>query len=683
MATGDSSIPTQSIAQLGLKPKAIYEPLPNSGDFRLLTLLPTRPNEKIRCTLFIASLACKPTYEALSYVWGSPTTSHDILCNGAELQITQNLHTALRQLCYPDLSRTIWADGICINQEDIAERNTQLQLMGGIYSSAASVIVSLGETSQDIHLAVALAHSLGEAYAAKCEVHATNQWRYKKYHDTDLSLGVCHDTNQIGKEPAETMIDVVHTPGWPALCDLFQRPWFTRAWVLQEVVLSKECYLICGTKAISWDVLTSACSYLRESVVASVVQEDIRRADYMTALSSSLRNFSDQERRSPLVEALTAARSLQATNPRDKIYSLLGIINSKNKSGVATHKTSVFPDYAETINKVFIEVARLAISQTQTLEILSHVGRSPEQTADGLPSWVPDWRHEIPCIVLGRINHNNEFHFDASGADPRRKSQRDFQSPFSAPWLNFFDEIAHVDYPSIPFSPPLSVPADPSHLHLRGLSFDTITATSDLFICDLYEQHNVTDTNNLIYKDFWATLDCFLQSHKVHRIYGSDTYSHRGLRNSAFELTQDAYLRTVCANLDISNSFYPGGQGWYYKLSFISSSYSVTRGGDVRRKNVTTILSPASWALMQRMRIKRYLIATKRGYLGIAPSWVRAGDKICVMSGGSVPLVLRERAGTEGAHELIGECYVHGIMNGGAVDICRRKGVEYTDFLLV
>jgi hypothetical protein len=143
--------------------------------------------------------------------------------------------------------------------------------MGGIYSSAASVIVSLGETSQDIHLAVALAHSLAEAYAAKCEVHATNQWRYKKYHDTDLSLGVCHDTNQIGEEPAETMIDVVHTPGWPALCDLFQRPWFTRAWVLQEVVLSKECYLICGTKAISWDVLTSTCSYLRESVVASVV----------------------------------------------------------------------------------------------------------------------------------------------------------------------------------------------------------------------------------------------------------------------------------------------------------------------------------------------------------------------------------------------------------------------------
>jgi hypothetical protein len=104
--------------------KYIYEPLPNVGDIRLLTLYPYQLHQSIRCNLFIESLAEKPTYEALSYVWGSATTSHVILCNGAELRITQNLHTALLQLCYPDCNRTIWADGICINQENIPERTT-------------------------------------------------------------------------------------------------------------------------------------------------------------------------------------------------------------------------------------------------------------------------------------------------------------------------------------------------------------------------------------------------------------------------------------------------------------------------------------------------------------------------------------------------------------------------------
>jgi hypothetical protein len=91
----------------------------------------------------------KPSYEALSYFWGSAITSHTILCNRAELRVTHNLHTALLQLSYPDRTRTIWADGICINQEDILERNSQVQFMGDIYSSATSVVVSLGELSPD------------------------------------------------------------------------------------------------------------------------------------------------------------------------------------------------------------------------------------------------------------------------------------------------------------------------------------------------------------------------------------------------------------------------------------------------------------------------------------------------------------------------------------------------------
>jgi hypothetical protein len=191
---------------------------------------------------------------------------------------------------------------------------------------------------------------------------------YRRIRSIDLAVSLIHDIardyTKIRSvwEFDRTMSHVHSDDGWPALLDLFQRPWFTRAWVLQEVVLSKWCSLICGTKTISWDVLTIACKCLRECLEAPSFQEDIRIADYMTVVSASLRNFGDQEHRSPVAQALTAARSLKATNPRDKIYSLLGIISSKDDNANVRHVVSIIPDYTKSINDVFISVAKLAIS---------------------------------------------------------------------------------------------------------------------------------------------------------------------------------------------------------------------------------------------------------------------------------------------------------------------------------
>jgi hypothetical protein len=148
---------------------------------------------------------------------------------------------------------------------------------------------------------------------------------------------------------------------------------------------------------------------------------------------------------------------------------------------------------------------------------------------------------------------------------------------------------------------------------------------------------------------------------------------------------QDFYLRTVCANLDISRSFGPGGQGWYYQISHISPSYRGTRSGETWR-HVRTKLDTAAWALMQRMRTERCLLATDRGYIGIGPSWAEVGDKISIMSGGSVPLLLRESGTDEDGellHKLVGECYVYGIMNGEAVEMARTEKLQSQEFVVM
>lgn len=94
-------------------------------------------------------LADNSTYEALSYVWGSPTGTRPIICNGEVLKVTPNCEAALRRLRLPDRSRVLWVDAICIDQSSSEngqrERSTQVPMMGEIYNKASRTICWLGE----------------------------------------------------------------------------------------------------------------------------------------------------------------------------------------------------------------------------------------------------------------------------------------------------------------------------------------------------------------------------------------------------------------------------------------------------------------------------------------------------------------------------------------------------------
>jgi hypothetical protein len=588
-------------------------------------------------------------------------------------------------------------------------------MMWDTYSSATGVITSVGQElpEDSMNMAWNLVHDLAKLHATKIEMHR-QAVRDRYGHDFAgqlISLEVRRELDPEGGGSPEVVLNAVPTryleripneeqldgelpsvdsPPWTALRNLLQRIWFTRAWVLQEVVASKQCDVICGQRTISWETLTAACVCLRERQDIPLFQQDVRKADYMTVLFASLRKDCGLEERPPLIEILTATRSLESSDSRDKIYSLLGIVQHKGKTSDESQPPAIIPDYTTPVRKIFTEVARLAILQTKTLEILSHVGRRPNQEADALPAWVPDWRHEIPCLVLGRLNSDNEFQYDACGQSDRRRRFEDGSFRRFPHSFNIWDRDQYIPLPS--FEPSESTFSwDDSRLHLTGISFDRVSAVStDLFICDVYQQHRISDTNDSVYRPFWAAIEQFVSDNKVSYTPRSDSspgyWSRRhALRNSKFEIMQDFYLRTVCANLDISRSFGPGGQGWYYQISHISPSYRVTRSGETWR-HVRTKLDTAAWALMQRMRTERCLLATERGYIGIGPSWAEVGDKISIMSGGSVPLLIRESGTDEDGellHKLVGECYVHGIMNGEAVEMARTERLQSQEFVVM
>ncbi|PMD38817.1 heterokaryon incompatibility, partial [Hyaloscypha variabilis F] len=136
-------------------------------------------------------------YEALSYAWGSNDQTEKRPCVSF-IPITPNLQSALKRLRQRSTTRVLWVDQLCINQEDVEERSSQVQLMGHIYQKASKTVVWLGEEDE---------HGRGPLGA----------FLQTMGHDADLT-----------------------TYNWQAFNSFYNRPWFGRLWILQEIAFSKE-----------------------------------------------------------------------------------------------------------------------------------------------------------------------------------------------------------------------------------------------------------------------------------------------------------------------------------------------------------------------------------------------------------------------------------------------------------
>lgn len=128
---------------------------------RLIEILPRGEEEHdmICCRVFKAYLppdGPSPNtqhYNALSYAWGDPFPTADIVLNGSRMTVTANLESALRHLRDLPMPEAqglpVWVDAICINQDDLKERNEQVQIMRDVYRKAHRVISYLGDGDCD------------------------------------------------------------------------------------------------------------------------------------------------------------------------------------------------------------------------------------------------------------------------------------------------------------------------------------------------------------------------------------------------------------------------------------------------------------------------------------------------------------------------------------------------------
>jgi hypothetical protein len=303
-----------------------------------------------------------PAYEALSYHWGYPTenTGFSITCDGRPFEVTRNLYEALPYLRLPDRERILWIDAICIDQKNNDDKNAQIPLMKSIYESATQVIIWIGTMAGNDPQGFAML----EMFKASIEMNPRYQYDFNR------------NVEEGGLMPA------VQNPAWTALVNVFERKWFTRTWVIQEAVMAKRVWVQCSSSYVPWDVI----------VQVSKACQDIGYLGAYTVQSSAIGTHSamvvdllkNEKQKSTLINLLTLTRNYEVTEKRDKVFALLGIAVDALDFDKADY------DKTNTVQKVYLSVARCSLEKHRSLACLSSAGLSTGKRLPGLPSWVPD-----------------------------------------------------------------------------------------------------------------------------------------------------------------------------------------------------------------------------------------------------------------------------------------------------
>src|SRR3569833_2160228 len=217
---------------------------------RLIELLPDLPSQPVRCYLRDYDLDETGSYEALSYCWGDLNQLRDITCNGKALSISRNLERGLRDLRFADRSRLLWADAVCINQSDPAEKATQVPLMKSIYSKAERTVIWLGTARDDHDRPISATVKFGIKFGLAALARQAEARRAPVVSRRDASTG-----ERSGLKPFSAEF-------YLTLMSILRRPWFQRAWIVQEVAVSPRAALLWDGREYDWDNFIGVLRYM-------------------------------------------------------------------------------------------------------------------------------------------------------------------------------------------------------------------------------------------------------------------------------------------------------------------------------------------------------------------------------------------------------------------------------------
>ncbi|KAF8853909.1 HET-domain-containing protein [Acephala macrosclerotiorum] len=638
---------------------SIYNPLPvDSKSIRILTLFPDEHRtSEIQCELKSAKILDtngSPTIEspfyALSYTWGEPDFCHTIICNGSEIKITQNLFDALRQLRLKEKSRTLWVDAICINQENTNEKSIQVPLMKNIYQQATAVIIWLGLEDESTIQAIKMIRT-----ASICTLQEPGARTHGQ-----PPAAITYEEFDDKVNTARGFPSIDERDEWQSLARLLGRKWFSRCWIKQESALASQAVVLVGPHLFAWSDLCNATRFFGSKSYGGIhpgFSEVLRNVYDLCRTSRIGRGFKWEPL--PLVTLLEWSRNLEATVELDKIYSLLGL---------AKEGPQITVNYQISIRELYTEVTRLLLQKpsgqfTYPLQVLASVnqystksGQKPKTPTDEpFPSWVVRWRPP---------KHNDDVRNGEEENKPMQLfaiSGMAFSSKFSA---------GGKEYPG-----PVIEPSAWDEISLSGFVFTEVSTSVNLYARDPLSRSRLWD----FVLDIWSVLQnkdagypngesldealaqTLTMSDTIIRMADADAETYHAIDFQHFCVA--VYEQTISRMIEEGRTvdvetLNKEWEAEYLRLKSLVGAHTKlpTFGKDVPRTCGG-----------------RALFGTTSGHIGVGDATMEQGDLVCVLLGGRTPYILRPVDG--GKYRFVGECYLHGIMYGEALEegLSRKK----------
>ncbi|KAB5513112.1 heterokaryon incompatibility protein-domain-containing protein [Coniochaeta sp. 2T2.1] len=535
-----------------------YSPLPAGKSIRLLTLHPGQDGEPLQMCLshHVLSDGGRDSFSALSYAWGDATDLQPVSCDGKTIGISKNLSACLKHIRLADAARILWIDVICINQEDLEERASQVGIMGEIYSKAEKVLIWLGEGNEDTKNGVFSLESMAKAW------------------DPPVDQPVSFTTVlEFARASRIRRLDYWALGRQQYVRSISDSPWFTRAWTFQEVGLSSDAEVWIGSHHLSFKNLVYAWLVsLHHNFERTIFLNGYGRTTDTgrTCMHAMFAYWFLQNHGTPeevrewyqLPRLLRLRQLHEASDPRDLVFSLISL--SKMDPG-----ETLQANYRMPVEDVFTQFAIKAIIESGDLSLLSERERQGSDPA--LPSWVPDWRCPPATTPLNALLPTAWRKYRVGQDRPEKSSPLD-----------------NISSP------------DGKGLRLMVTHIDTV-------------------------KESYAVNYAML------------------------------HVPAEMRSMDWSET----AKGlWYKALGYVKL--------DLHRSELLLELM----ANVEKAIKGRQLIVTEKGYLGLGALDVQPGDRVSILGNSPVPFLLRPRDGEPGTYSLVGECYVHGIMDG---ELWRRR----------
>ncbi|KAF4503033.1 Heterokaryon incompatibility 6, OR allele [Fusarium agapanthi] len=626
-----------------------------STEIRLLDLYPSQGlvDDRLIGRLYTTSIESPSPYIALSYVWGLGGKTQSIQVSNLSdddeetfIPITESLETALRYFRKPDKVITLWIDQICINQADNKEKGQQVAMMRSIYSSATQVLVWLGPAQDGSDELMEAWQNIGHRAV---EFGLESYLNPQSYHLIS-NLGRSKDPSDETAVSFQSLLASTVEAFAPLLKGMtlkkwFERPYFSRVWIIQEFCLCPDTIFVCGSKTIPVDFVKFAVLLL-QTAIGNMPQGDYEQLEppgmpleRLSEVSSepTARLFGSRSRHQKhkddelymLLRRLFVELETNATVHRDRIFALLGLAAEAEKLGIQ-------PDYEGSTGRILMQTARTLIEKGGRVDLLCYSQFPKLDELSHLPSWVPDWRSNLNRSFY-TINDRIDKHvFAASG----------------------HDTVVEV------VQPPNN---NSCILGLRGYNVDVIeeVAEGDGWMDMGWDYER--------YIGYMAQIDEFWKE-SIERTISERTLIQKEEARWRVPIG-DIYWTWEGDQRRAKPEIAAFHKQFLQELKLFGEMARLAAGGeDVSDKYLQWEEEHRGAETkhnyresMRKMQGKRPFL-TRMGYLGMGPVEGRAGDVVVVVCGGRIPFVLRpvEGLGEVGVFSYIGEAYCDGVMDGEA-----------------